>query len=193
MKLLRTIRLDPSDTFVFERAAEPGEWAVSGSFLFLDCDASSLSTKERHALRSGFLGTVSLGFSTLATVSDISKTEYADVIEHLAQAFMRKLGAPDMDSARAAAQEEVHYAQTLCDYPINTLIAVQRSLDETGAVREQFRTLRPREENAGQDGLHTFARAFTFHEVDDAEDEPAAQNAPADHVDLLALTKGAQP
>ncbi|HVD73162.1 MAG TPA: DUF6505 family protein, partial [Xanthobacteraceae bacterium] len=27
MKLLRTIRLDPSDTFVFERAADPGEWA----------------------------------------------------------------------------------------------------------------------------------------------------------------------
>ena len=33
MKLLRTIRLDPSDTFVFERAAEPGEWAVSGAFM----------------------------------------------------------------------------------------------------------------------------------------------------------------
>ena len=32
MKLLRTIRLDPSDTFVFEMPAEPGEWAVSGAF-----------------------------------------------------------------------------------------------------------------------------------------------------------------
>jgi hypothetical protein len=30
LKFPRTIRLDPSDTFVFERAAEPGEWAVSG-------------------------------------------------------------------------------------------------------------------------------------------------------------------
>ena len=34
MKLLRTIRADASDTFVFERAAEPGEWAVSGAFAF---------------------------------------------------------------------------------------------------------------------------------------------------------------
>ena len=33
-KLLRTIRLDPSDAFVFTRAAEPGEWAVPGTFLF---------------------------------------------------------------------------------------------------------------------------------------------------------------
>jgi len=31
MKLLRTIRLDPSDKFVFDEAAEPGEWAVSGA------------------------------------------------------------------------------------------------------------------------------------------------------------------
>ena len=32
MKLLRTIRLDDSDTFLFETAAESGEWAVSGAF-----------------------------------------------------------------------------------------------------------------------------------------------------------------
>lgn len=32
MKLLRTIRLDLSDTFVFEHAAERGEWAVSSAF-----------------------------------------------------------------------------------------------------------------------------------------------------------------
>ena len=38
MKLLRTIRLDPSDTFVFENAAEPGEWAVTGTFMFADDD-----------------------------------------------------------------------------------------------------------------------------------------------------------
>ena len=42
VKLLRTIRLDPSDTFVFERAAEPGEWAVSGSFVFWDDDPATL-------------------------------------------------------------------------------------------------------------------------------------------------------
>ena len=54
VKMLRTIRLDPSDTFVFEQAAEPGEWAISGSFLFLQADPAALSTKQRHALRSDF-------------------------------------------------------------------------------------------------------------------------------------------
>lgn len=38
LKLPRTLRLDPSDTFVFAQAAEPGEWAVTGTFLFLDGD-----------------------------------------------------------------------------------------------------------------------------------------------------------
>ena len=42
MKLLRTIRLDVSDTFVFEKAADPGEWAVSGAFAFWDRDPSAL-------------------------------------------------------------------------------------------------------------------------------------------------------
>ena len=49
MKLLRTIRLDPSDTFVFERAAEPGEWAVSGAFMFSDADPNQLDGKPRAA------------------------------------------------------------------------------------------------------------------------------------------------
>lgn len=34
MKLLRTIRLDASDTFIFDPPAEPGELAVSGAFVF---------------------------------------------------------------------------------------------------------------------------------------------------------------
>ena len=47
MKLLRTIRLDPSDTFIFERAAEPGEWAVSGVFAFWHRDPAALEEARR--------------------------------------------------------------------------------------------------------------------------------------------------
>ena len=45
-KLLRTIRLDPSDSFAFERAAEPGEWAVPGSFMFFGTDVASLKASR---------------------------------------------------------------------------------------------------------------------------------------------------
>ena len=72
MKLLRTIRLDPSDTFVFERAAEPGEWAVSGAFVFWNADADKLEGKARSAFRGGFLGVESLGWSTLVQIVEAS-------------------------------------------------------------------------------------------------------------------------
>ena len=69
MNMLRTIRLDPSDTFVFPQAAEPGEWAVTGSFLFWNRDVAALTGKERAAFRSGFAGVDSLGSNSQGFVS----------------------------------------------------------------------------------------------------------------------------
>ena len=80
MKLLRTIRLDPSDTFVFERAAEPGEWAVSGAFMFADADPEALDGKPRAAFRGGFLGVPSFGWSTLVQIVEASDEDRAAVV-----------------------------------------------------------------------------------------------------------------
>lgn len=180
LKLPRTIRLDPSDTFVFERAAEPGEWAVSGAFVFWGGDPAALGQKQRVALRSGFLGVDSLGWSTLAVVTEATDAEFGAVIERLAAQLMDKFGAPDMDAARAAAGEEVAFAFSLCDHPLQTILAVQRTV-ENGELRERFRTLKPREIGPGVDRLHSHAPAFTFHEIEDDE--------PAEEVDLLELNK----
>ncbi|MCX7307342.1 MAG: DUF6505 family protein [Afipia sp.] len=180
VKLPRTIRLDPSDTFVFERAAEAGEWAVSGAFVFYACDISALGQKQRVALRSGLLGIESLGWSTLAIVTEATQAERDAVVARLAEQLSAKFGAPDVDAARAAAEEEVAFAASLCDHPPQTLLAVSRSV-ENGEIRERFRTLKPRATEAGGDRLHAHARAFTFHEVEGDE--------PAEEVDLLGLTK----
>jgi Family of unknown function (DUF6505) len=162
MKLLRTIRLDPSDTFVFERAAEPGEWAVSGAFMFANSEPDVLSGKARAAFRSGFLGVPSLGFSTLVQIVEASEADRAALVEMLAQALHQRLGAPDMAAAREAAEEEVAFATSLCDHPRDTLVAVRRTFED-GAMREAFRTLRPRGERKPM-------RAFSFLEVE-GEDE----------------------
>jgi hypothetical protein len=172
MKLLRTIRLDPSDTFVFDHAAEPGEWAVSGAFMFGDLDPTQLEGKPRTAFRAGFLGVQSLGWSTLAQVVEASQADRDGVVETLAQKFVEHLGAPDLATARAAAEEEVAFAASLCDRPADTLIAVHRSYED-GAIREAFRSLHPR-------GDRKPMRAFAFLEVE-GEEEPAEQ------VDLLKL------
>src|SRR3978361_2405241 len=85
LKLPRTIRLDPSDTFVFDRAAEPGEWAVTGTFMFAEDDPTALQGKARAAFRSGFLGFASLGWSTLVQIVEASDDDRLAAIDTLAK------------------------------------------------------------------------------------------------------------
>ena len=177
MKLLRTIRLDPSDTFVFERAAQPGEWAVTGSFMFWDQDLANLGAKARVASRSGFLGIETLGWSTLVQIVEASDEQRDAAVQALAGKLLEKFGAPSMDQAIAAAKEEFTFASSLCDHPIDTLIALHRVSDD-GEIRETFRTLRPRE------GGNKPFRAFSFLDVEDA---------PEEHVDLATLGREAKP
>jgi hypothetical protein len=174
MKLLRTIRLDPSDTFVFERAAEPGEWAVSGAFAFWSADIAKLEGKARSAFRGAFLGIESLGWSTLVQVVEARATDRAAVVERLAQQLLAHFGAPDLAAARTAAEEEVAFAESLCNQAPETLIAVHRSY-ENGETREAFRTLHPR-------GDRKPMRAFSFLEVEGEDD-------PADEVSLVAMAE----
>ena len=113
--MLRTIRLDPSDTVVFERAAEPGEPAVVGGFVFWDVDPERLSGKARQEFRAGFLGVESFGFSTLATVGSATALERETALAALAAAIRDRFAAPGLEAARAAAEEELAYAEGLCE------------------------------------------------------------------------------
>lgn len=175
MKLLRTIRLDPSDTFVFERAAEPGEWAVSGAFMFWDGDPAAMEGKRRAAFRSGFLGVQSLGWSTLVQVVEASDDDRLAAIDELAKHLVADFGAPSISEAVVAAEEEFAFAASLCDHPPDILIAVHRTV-ENGEIREAFRTLRPRGERKPM-------RAFSFVDVEGEEE-------PGESVDLAKLAKG---
>jgi hypothetical protein len=174
LKLPRTIRLDPSDEFVFTEAASPGEWAVSGVFRFWDRDVAALVGKERQAFRAGMIGIESFGWSTLVAVAEADEADIAQATDMLAARLMERLGAPDLVAARAAAADEIAFAASLCDHPVNTLIAVQRDL-EAGDIRERFRTLKPKED------LHAHARAFEIVTEDEA----------VENVDILDLGRKA--
>lgn len=174
IRLPRTIRLDPSDTFVYRRAAEPGEWAVTGTFLFFGVDVDKLSGKERQAFRGGFLGIESFGWSTLAVVTEASAQARAAAAERLAEQLVASCGAPDIERARAAAEEEFAFAESLCAHPPNTLLGIHRT-SEGDSIRESFRTLH---RNASRlEPLST----FRFVEVE--------EEAPAEEVDLLAMAR----
>jgi hypothetical protein len=178
-RLPRTIRLDPSDTLIFDAAAEPGEWAVPGGFEFWDEDPAGMPGRRRQAYRGGFLGLGSFGWSTLVEVAEASAAQRAAAVAALAAHLRARHGAPDEAAARGAAEEEIAFAESLCDHPPGTILALTRS-EEEGEMRERFRTLHLRDTpHADFGGLPVFGIA-----VVEGEDEPA------ERPDLTRIGKG---
>ena len=144
MKLLQVIRFDASDERVFERAAEPGEWAVSGAFAFAELPQEAITGKVRQAFTNGFLGVPSFGRSTFASVAEISAEERQAIAQHLARHLLEHFGAPSEAEALAAAEEEIRFIEELCaEKPVNTFFTVRRVLPPGGDIREEFRVVTP--------------------------------------------------
>lgn len=177
MKLPRALRLDASDRFVFEHAAEPDEWCVAGTFAFLGEDFSSLSGKRLSAFRSGFLGVSSCGWTTLVAVGEATGEQAEMATAALAATLLARFGCPDPALAQAAAAQAIAEAAELCaPHPPNTVIALHRAA-EGEAIRESFRTLTPRAERG-------FGDPFRLVAVE--------EEGPAEAPDLLALARGKQ-
>ena len=130
MKFPRTIRLDVSDANAFPLAAEPEEWAVTGTFAFADAAPEAMTGKEQLAFRNGWLGTDSFGRSTFVQVSVIPDEQFEAVVRNLAAHLHENYGAPDMLAAVEAARGEAEYAAGLCDHPSGPLLALERELPE---------------------------------------------------------------
>ncbi|WP_174813716.1 DUF6505 family protein [Aquisalimonas sp. 2447] len=144
MKFMCVARLDDTDEHVYERAAQVGEPAVPGSFVFTfsDRDPAAFQGKELQAFRHGFLGTRSFGWATVVVIAEIDDGEYKSVIESLARHFVSEYGAPDLEAALPVARDEAEYAASLCEHEVNTLLAVERAADADG-IHEAFKTVQP--------------------------------------------------
>lgn len=144
-RFLKTIRFDASDGFAFPLAAEPDEWAVSGSFAFADLEPGEVTGKTRQAFANGFLGLTSFGHATFTSVATMTDAERDAITDRLARHFIDAYGAPDMAEARQAAAGEVAFIEDLVkDSLINTLFCVSRTLDDDGRIVESFRKLERR-------------------------------------------------
>ncbi len=95
---------------------------------------------------------------------------------------MRDCGAPDVEAARAAAEDEIAFSASLCDHPVNTLVAMHRAFED-GALRERFRTLTPKSEASLADTGKGAFRAFDFFEAEEDADDAAIE----ERVDLAGL------
>ncbi|MEO1695114.1 MAG: DUF6505 family protein [Pseudomonadota bacterium] len=161
-KLLRAIRFDQTDTAVFERAAEVGEWVVSGGAPFNGIGRDDLKGKIRQAFANGFLGISSGGRTTFATVATLDNATEAALAETLATTFTDHFGAPDRVAAEAAAEAELAFAHELCgDVPINTIFTVRRILTDAGEIEEEFRQIAP----PGDEPLHARVWAVEHEDV----------------------------
>ena len=171
-KLPRTVRLDRSDTLIYDPPAEPGEWAVPGGFAFWDEDPAALTGKRRQAFRGGFLGLGSFGWSTLVEVAEASAAQRAEAVAALAAHIRVALGAPDVAAAAAAAEEEIAFAEGLCDHPPGTILALSRT-EEEGEVRERFRTLHLRDTpHTSFNALPVFGIAVVEGEEEEVVEHP---------------------
>ncbi|MFM9942388.1 MAG: DUF6505 family protein [Hyphomicrobiaceae bacterium] len=185
MKLLRTIRLDASDTFVYTRAAAAGEWAVPGAFEFWTAEPTGLKGREKQAFRGGFLGLTSFGWSTLVVAQPITAEERLAAVASLARHLMAAHGAPDLAAAMTAAEEEITAAMGLAEHPEGTLIALHRTLDGDGNIREQFRTLHAADAREAAQ-MPCSAGAFAIVD-DDGAVEAGQSTGVAGDVDLFDL------
>lgn len=147
MKLPRTIRMDPSDGRVFHNPAEPGEWAITGTFSFVDTALEEMDNKDQLSFTSGWMGVASFGHSTFVQVSVAPDSEVEAATRALALHLFNEYGAPDMLVAMDAAKGEIMHAESLCDHPAGTLLAIRRDLTDEG-ISEQIRII-PRDDEEG--------------------------------------------
>ncbi|MDX6752262.1 DUF6505 family protein [Geminicoccaceae bacterium 1502E] len=141
-RLLRTIRFDASDQRVFPLAAEAGEWAVPGGFAFAGADEEQLDGKLLQAWRCGFLGLGSFGWSTFARVATIDALTRRQLVERLARHLLERYGAPDLQAAASAAEEEIGFAESLCDLPPDSVLRLSRTRNAQGQLKESFAVVR---------------------------------------------------
>jgi len=145
MKFPRATRLDVSDVNAFPLAAEPDEWAVTGTFAFADTAPEDFTNKEQLAFRNGWLGAESFGRTTFIRVAEISEKEFEGVVERLGGHLLDHYGAPDREAALRAARDEAEYAAGLCDHPAGTLLSLEREFTGEG-VAERIRVIPKKED-----------------------------------------------
>ena len=146
MKFLRTVSLDVSDEKVFPLAAKSDEWALTGTFAFVDSVPEDLSKKERLAFRNGWLGTNSFGRATFALIKEISNEQYELVVLRLGEHIYKHYGAPNLIIATEAARREVEFAASLCEHPVGTMLSIEREFTDDG-ISERFHVVQKNQSN----------------------------------------------
>ena len=155
MKFAKTIRFDKSDLNIFSLAAEEGELAVIGTFSFFNLDEEKLKGKMKQAFSNGFLGIPSFGYSTFISLTEVDEEDLKSLKNTLSNCFLKKYGAPSLEHANKAADDEVNIMLDLCSsHDKGSLISISREITRDG-IKENFRNL-PKAESCAEQNIWTF-------------------------------------
>ena len=84
MLFARVIRLDESDANLFDPCADPGEWAIPGTFEFANWTEEDLEGVAKIAFENSWLGLDSFGRASVVGVAGMTEGEMATLTEQLA-------------------------------------------------------------------------------------------------------------
>ena len=172
IKLLRTIRFDETDPRVFEHAAEPGEWACSGAFAFAG-HCRRFAGKARQAFANGFLGLASFGRATFATVGEATAEEREVIELTLAPTSSRLWRAEYRGRPAGRARGDRLRRRSLPRRADQHGLHRAPQRDEAGAIKEEFRQIRP------PAGEAAHARVWTIER--EPGDSDSGDSEPGDH------------
>ena len=139
-KFLKAVRLDDSDAELYKTnaACDEDEWVCSGGFTVCDL-ASGYRCEPRCYCDASFLSITRRARVTLAEVVEVNDADLEIFKDQLAQHLLFDWKAPDYETARAVAEEEIDYtAETAAGFPTEVWITVKRSPGADGAIDEQY-------------------------------------------------------
>lgn len=138
-KFLKAVRLDDSDAELYPTGAcDENEWVCSGGFAVCNL-ADGFRCEPRCRCEASFLSIASRSRCTLAEVVDVEDGDIAIFKDQLTQYLLFDWKAPDYETARGLAEEEIDYTVELCEtFPAEVWITVSRSPGENGAIAEKY-------------------------------------------------------
>jgi hypothetical protein len=142
-KFLKAVRLDNSDAEMYQKngACDEGEWVCSGGFAVCNI-AEGYRCEPRCYCDASFISVTRRARATIAEVVEVSDADIEIIRDALTQHLMLDWRAPDYETARGVANEEIDYTIELCEtFAPEVWITVQRAPSRAGregALDEQY-------------------------------------------------------
>ncbi len=139
-KFLKAVRLDNADAELYRQtgACDEDEWVSTGGFAVCDL-AAGYRCEPRCHCDASFVSLTRRARCTIAEVVEVADADLELFKDQMAQHLMFDWRAPDFETARGVAAEEIDYtAELAAGFAANVWITVSRSPGADGVIDEKY-------------------------------------------------------